>query len=373
LGNNQDRVPGTEHVYGIWRKVLRRISFIIFVSTFLTACERATPLSVQEKKVVDRLTNRMQTHCMGRYILELPRELHIRGALSINDVKISAVPEDLRSFNAMLVRRDFKLKNTKSSDEYPFFYKDGRGTTDHTRYFISRERPDRSPGFRKIEAYKWDNGYAITVEVRANDFTDPDQTSDPLVRKIGTNNDVPVKLARVLDYLDRVQGRADTDIPSEPGVCFFGGFVKGPASETEKVWSSYSLLHHPDVLFKLSTDTEMEEDTTLLQRSRSLGAHLQYFSAKTLRRGVVDLPGLPAEEWLTTTKTIKDVPGHYFTLEANSQTARWRSPFVMLDLQTGLTGPGYQPPPATSSLNDNEALAVWDAVSRTLRARPNGF
>jgi hypothetical protein len=156
-------------------------------------------------------------------------------------------------------------------------------------------------------------------------------------------------------------------------VCFSGGFIAGRAGETEEVWSSYAILPNPDVFFTVRTFTDIKEDDTLLQRGASNQKLLASIGAKLIRKGVVDLPDLPAEEWLMRSKTIKGVPGQSFTLEANQSSGRPQAPLVTLELQTGVTGNNHENPPKNSSLSDDEAVKVWDAVSRSLRARPNGF
>jgi hypothetical protein len=357
--------------------MIKSAILVIVISTSLTTCHWAKPLTVKEKNVIEHLTSRMKTRCAGRYIVDLPRELLVDGNITINDVRITSSPEkDLRSFQAMLVRREFRLREKKSRDAYPFLYKVGKGTSEHTKYFVSRERTDNYPDFRKIEAYKWDNGYAIKLEIDARDYTDPDRTSDSLVQKIGITNDVPQKLDLVLNFLDRVRGRSEDDIPSEPGVCFFGGFMKGEALrnvETENVKTVYTMLHNPDAFFKIETDTDIQEDTTLLERSRAFNVYALHFNVKTLRRGVVDLPNLPAEEWLTSANTLEGAPGHYLTLEANTKIGSPRTPFLMLNFKTGVATYALETSPKSSSLSDNEVVGLWDAVTRTLRPRPNGF
>ena len=326
--------------------------------------------------MINHLTDKMQTHCVGRYIIDLPRELQIAGSIEVNDVKITSKQQDLRSFKAMLVRREFKLRETRSRDKYPFLYKEGQGESENTRYFISRGRADKDPNFRKIEAYKWDNGYSITLEIDADDYTYPDRTSDPLVKKMGIRNEVPTKLAYVLSFLNRVQGRSDDKIPAEAGVCFSGGFMKGEAAkiaETENVSLSYAILRNPDTIFSIYTYTDMRLDTTLLERSKIGVEHLLLYNIKILRKGVVDLPDLPAEELLVSTKTIMGTPGHYLALEANAQTSSTESPLVIVNLKTGISNMALEEHPESSSLSDNEVVALWDAVTRTLRPRPNGF
>jgi hypothetical protein len=319
------------------------------------------------------LINEMNVRCIGRYLINLPRELRVKGGISVSDFQITSAEMDLRQFNANILLHGSKLKLTKSYDEHPFFYKEGEGQSEHTKYFISRRRHGGDPGARRIEAYKWDRGYEIKLEIEAVDFTDPDQTNDSLVKQMTDINDVPRKTSAILDLLSRVRGRSEDDIPAEPGVCFYGGFLAGKAEETENVWGTYRSIENPDVLFTINTDTNIKQDTTLLQRSRNLQSALDHFRAKTLRKGAVDLPNLPAEEWLLRARTLKGVPGQYLTLEANSNSGRPQAPLVILDLETGLGEKNNENLPKRSSLSDDEVLKVWDTVSRSLRVRPNAF
>jgi hypothetical protein len=339
----------------------------------LLSCRQNLTPKIAEEKVMLPLVRKMHSHCIGRYLIDLPGELRIKGAISVSGVRITSAEMDFRQFNANLLLRGERLKRTESFDEHPFFYKEGNGQSEHTRYFISRRHPGSDPGARQIEAYKWDRGYEIKLEITGSDYTDPDQTNDSLVKQMTEINDVPRKTGIVLDLLNRVRSRPEDEIPSEPGVCFFGGFIVGKSGETENVWATYRPLKNPDALFTVNTDTDIKQETTLLQRSGNMQSALAHFTAKTLRKGVVDLPNLPAEEWLMRARTLAGVPGQYLTLEANSSSGKPRAPLVILDLETGLAETIDENPPHNSSLSDDDVLTVWDAVSRSLRARPNGF
>ncbi|MNR57197.1 hypothetical protein D3C85_1779230 [compost metagenome] len=85
------------------------------------------------------------------------------------------------------------------------------------------------------------------------------------------------------------------------------------------------------------------------------------------------MAGVDAEEWLLAgPRPTTEVHGHLFSLEGNALENDVLAPFVGLDMETAVPLPddrGLE----RASLTDAEALAVWDAISRTLRPRPNGF
>lgn len=82
-----------------------------------------------------------------------------------------------------------------------------------------------------------------------------------------------------------------------------------------------------------------------------------------------------AEEWLLQGTTFFKVQGIVFSMEANSLDNKERKPVVTLDLETGAPS-ALTDDSATidkASLTEDEALGLWDIVSRTLRPRPNAF
>jgi hypothetical protein len=98
--------------------------------------------------------------------------------------------------------------------------------------------------------------------------------------------------------LSRAGGRTDDEIPSEPGLCFPGGFLSRKASDQEDISAGFMLSNMHDVSFSLSTDSSISETTTLLQRGADINEALSHNEGRTLRKGSVDVPGMHSEEWL---------------------------------------------------------------------------
>jgi hypothetical protein len=251
-----------------------------------------------------------------------------------------------------------------------FVYADGEAGSEGTRYFISRGKP-RNPRdtTRVIEAYKWHNGYRIALKVEGRD--DMSGMADDAF-----HDDIGEKVQRVFALLGSTHGRADDEIPDTPGACFPGGFLAGEACGPERIETRFVLEDQPDVSFSLTTDSGIGKTKTLLERGGDIESRLKDTSGgRTLRRDPVDLPdGLKAQEWLTTGLMPLKVRGHIFELECDPVSGGIDRPFLTLDMHNGgiPANIDWNHPPERASLTEDEALALWDAVSRTLRLRPNG-
>ncbi|WP_183035310.1 T6SS immunity protein Tli4 family protein [Cupriavidus sp. UME77] len=322
---------------------------------------------------MNELTVNLGPRCVGRYLIDMPADVFVFGNITVDQVPLeaTAMPED--QFQREVASREAELKGTRSADAYPFLYASGEVSGAATRYFIHRGDALAHPASRVIEAYKWDRGFQIKTRTEGWDYTNLDRTNDSLVELITPKNIVPELRARVFDLLKRVRGRPESEIPSEPGVCFFGGFLPGKAGATEKIWSHFVLHDKIDVRVVMNTDSDIQEPTTLLQRGDSINAALKEREGRTIRKGPVDLPGLQAEEWLMAAITTRGVPGHHLVLEANSRIGSAQTPLVILKLDTGSHNKVLRDPIEKASLTEGEAVAFWDVVSRTLRPRPNGF
>jgi Tle cognate immunity protein 4 C-terminal domain len=197
----------------------------------------------------------------------------------------------------------------------------------------------------------------------------------PSVRDDPDMTDAPERTRRVVSMLSRIRGREDDDIPTEPGICFMGGFLPGTATAQETVSASFLLHDKHDVGFRVETDSDIHESDTLIQRT-DMNEAINAADGRTIRKGQIQLQGIQqAEEWLSDGLTGAKVRGHYFALEANSKIGSAATPMVSLDMNNGGRLPGIDGDRhlTQASLTEGEVVALWDAVSRSLRPRPNGF
>jgi hypothetical protein len=272
--------------------------------------------------------------------------------------------------------RSKELQSTQSHFGYRFLYDDTIiKDIPESRYFVSLGNPySDSDTDRLIEAYTWNNGYQIKMQIMASDARNSITfKDDPTVRNDPAMTDAPAKSRTLVSLMSRARGRPDDEIPGEPGVCFQGGFLRGSSWERENVSAEFSLRDHQDVSIELDTNSYIQESDTLLERGNEIQRDLKSFDGQSIRRGVVDTPHFHAEEWLVSL-TDSGIRGYRFALEANSKIGSPKTPLVSLTMDVGLPKPPLDAKqPEKASLTEAEAIGAWDAISRSLRPRPNAF
>jgi hypothetical protein len=360
-------------------RTLRAVLAVACLIFTVAACDpKPAPLSQQEKQAVTGLTENMKTRCVGRYLIDMPGDAWESGRAKIKGVSIDAKAMTEDAWRQEVAQREAALKATTSRDVYPFLYAVGKGRGDNTYYFIHRGTIYEAPNRRYIEGYKWDRGYRFLLKVKTYDYTRPDRTNDPVVKQFDVKNEVPEKTAVVFALLEKLRGRTADEIPTERGVCFAGGFLPAPAGSNEEVDAQFGFDHSmQDVLWSVSTSPDFLDNTTVSQHADSTEARvgLKAMEGRDARKGAFDQSGMPATEWLYESLKPGDGRGVTFEMGVNETTSKPTMPNFSLELNTGgqyvvqgrLTK--FDPP----SLTTGQAVALWDAVSRSLRMRPGAL
>lgn len=189
-----------------------------------------------------------------------------------------------------------------------------------------------------------------------------------------------VNLAEMQDIARRLRVREDSEVPSEPGICLEAGFIPEVDGRYHEMTSiGFRFPEFPDVSFSITTTK-----TDRVNPSDSLESALEgglreaiangngwwYMRIKTLREGkrrVGDWEGYekvarvpPQESGLPST--------HEFVFRAVGVPKDKFRPYVDMQLSSGVeqnTKGGREP-----SLEDDEAVALWDRLTTSIRVRP---
>jgi hypothetical protein len=351
---------------------IRKLALLASLLLLVAACHKnPPPLTQQEKQTVTELTANLKPRCVGRYLIDMPGDALPAGSTTIQGVTFETTPMTRDKFEQEVVAREAKLKTTKNRFGYRVLYDYGQvPNTPHSRYFVAlRDLDDTADLSRAIEAYRWDAGYQIKLRIEASDWVHAEYKKKvqgtPYAVPDEPINDVPEKTGLVLGLIQKVRGRADDEIPIEPGVCFQGGFLPRKAGDGEDIRVFFAMKDKPDVNFELATDTDMRDQLkdTLPSRLPQIQLEMKEADGRIIRTGEVDVGGIKAQEVLISGNTVANTRGHRFLLEANTAIGGAMSPFLTLNLYDIKKG----------SLTEGEAISLWDTVSRTLRPRPNGF
>ncbi|MGS1032288.1 T6SS immunity protein Tli4 family protein [Burkholderia glumae] len=363
---------------------LRRLAFIALVIVPIVACRKhAPPMTEQERITVSEITENLKPRCVGRYLIDVPDDALSRGDLTVQGVTFETKRMSVDEFTREMNAYEASLKTKRNIHGYQVLYDHGKvPDTPHSRYFVTlSDFDDTADLTRAIEAYKWDAGCEIKLRIEASDWVHSTykrkvQNTPYAVPDIPIN-DVPEKTRLVLNFAASVRGRADDEIPGEPGVCFKDGFLPRKAALGEEVSVLFALKDKTDVSFTLKTDTDLRElpKDTLLNRLPEIRSEIKdpNTNGHIIRSGAVDVSSIKAEELLLSGTTAARIPGHNFTLQANTATSGALTPYLVLDMDNGNFNSFTADSLKKASLTESEAIALWDVVSRTLRPRPNAF
>ena len=350
--------------------------------------EQGVPaMNEQEQQTVDAYTRTQAPVCIGRFQVAMPQQLALgHSTLTVNDARISAKFTSRQMFQRFIRERREELANTATDDERDQPYLKKVYEIDPNTFIFDRnEAPHMPDAARVLEGYRRAGLTLFMVEIKATDVAG-DRYTD-MRASLATNK--PERLKQVEYLLQNLIPRKAHDIPDTPGLCFEGGFLAGGAEEPipgaalpfreETVAMTFVDRQHRDVYIHFNANSTIKTEDTLLDR---MGQAESVMKAKgddhfgVLRKGTLELQGIEqAEEWLGTVTTDEDVRGHHFMIEANSQRGSAREPRISVTFKNGefSFGDDYQPSLDEASLTDAEAAGLWDAITRSFRARDNAF
>jgi Tle cognate immunity protein 4 C-terminal domain/Tle cognate immunity protein 4 N-terminal domain len=355
----------------------------------ISACQaKTTPMTNNDTQREEKLIARMTTRCIGRHLIDLPEAfvLNSEDATEVDGVKLKVLPMNKTAFDLLLASREAELQreHMDAQPKNPFLKSVIPLNADSLgKVFDRGEATGTLDVSRTLELWGWRQNFKIEASIKATDASDPKYATHSYWKS--GQNDKPAKLAQLLRVFEQVRGRAQTEVPTEPGLCIANGFVKGPANPKEQTYIPFHLEGMPDVFFGFHSKTNVREKDTLLERSADIEKQSKEAGAVTVRKGKRALNGVAAEEWLWRGTTTSHVKGTLFMLLANETVADPTKPKIELDFYNGYRIPrpalsdeekrrlGLYSELTKASLTEAEALAIWDKATATLRPRPNAF
>jgi Tle cognate immunity protein 4 C-terminal domain/Tle cognate immunity protein 4 N-terminal domain len=315
--------------------------------------------STKDIQKMSTYTEQMTTHCVGRFLIDVPQKATTsEGAYglriaSLKTKKAVALPQAtlLSQLDAEIAQRKEFLsavpsplkKNSSNQTKFQAAYQPS-GNTRSLWY-------TKEDGNTVMDGYVAVNSRVFELHTNANDENDVKEFNDFLVEIAPT-----------------LRVRENSEIPSTPGACFNGGFTSMNPERGENVSWTWELDGHPDVSFGVSMRTNgakvrpgvVDREAEIL---KDLGQYIG--GLRILRKQRLVVGEMNAQEWSHI--QTGDKTEYNFQIDIPGLPNNNAAPFIKLSLTVGGYGPnGYAPP----SLTEGEALALWDAVTKTLRLRP---
>lgn len=360
----------------------RHLVSLLFSAAALAACQpnKALTMTPDEIQRIDQLTARMTTRCVGRYLIDLPEAfvLNSQSRTVIEDVTLQVEPMRKFEFDHLLQARTARLKAETIFGEQTPSLTAIHELADRSGHVFNRSRSRESDVLRSLELRAFGDGMAITMTVDAREMRpgprDPGDTRQ---------TDTPQKLAHLLNVYERTRGRPDHEIPTEQGICFANGFVKGAPTDQEWIDMHHQWSDVQDVYFSYHFMSHIgPQNPSLLGRGREIEANLATVNGKTVRKGERSGHGLQFEEWLLYRDSRAKSRLYDYTLELNAAFGNADKPFLAVDFVSGVRPPRPSPtseqaavekPIAQASLGEAPSTVLWDKVTSTLRPRPGAF
>lgn len=353
------------------KPTLTRWTCAWLAATLMTACDvhpaswktaNMTPLSPRLQTALKNL----KPHCFGRFLIDLPEGTTVAwgGALSME-----VAPGRAAELEATVKATEDRLKK---EPRYPLtkglhlYFETRDGTLPGMKHVISQQ-DFGSDGFLRINTY-----FAMGASLVA-------MQSYALTKKLDET------LFELHDIARRLRPRTEEEIPSEPGQCIENAFlVDRPDEDKQEVRDflnvGFRLKDPADVHLSISieaaTDNELGKpglekrlkDTE--QREGARGNSNPYRHLTTFRRAKREIHDWKdGFEFLTRAPDDGESQSHHdFWMIFRGQMDKLYHPYVDIRMATGVSD--NQSGSIKPSITDAEAIALWDALTSTIRVRP---
>lgn len=309
-----------------------------------------------------------KTVCFGRFIVDVPETASVVWGDAIVDLGITIAPGGSSEVSKLAQKFTDELKNTEAIYH------------NHVPLFLSEEHIESPPG-RIITGYE---AFDAVNGLKVNGYFS--WGNDGLViDALPLQEDRSETVADIKSIAQHLRPRAESEIPPEPGNCLEYAFLKdkpiaGKEPPSEHIRIGFRLKEFPDthlsILVGPSNPYHSEGNTLewqlarLEERQKAEDANHPMLKTVYFRRGPRQI-----HEWLNGWEAVSrspDQPGvfgtHDFILDVKGVPKDVLRPYADIRMQTGVAdnAAGAVKP----SLTDDEAVAVWDRITSSIRVRP---
>lgn len=321
----------------------------------------------QDKHEVTRMTEKMKTVCVGRFLLDLPAEAQFElRRPRVDGFDIAVFDESDDEFQKRVMSRKEQLEAT----------------------------PDRPGGHKNLELNREvrnDHGFEGHLFVHGRDVTEG-QSSDgltieryryesvsveALIHANGISIDVsapsydPESVGNLTKLIAQIVPNTENRIPSESGFCLDRVYIRDPlsAEQREEIMMAAWLPERPDILFRMMLAAGTEPDRQgLLERGAESDMKLsddERVRVSRLRAEKRSIGGIEGEELVERVVENNDAVVYSFWWEVNGTANNVFIPHIVFRMNTGQG----EHSPVPSSLSESGATCLWDTVLSSIRVR----
>jgi hypothetical protein len=313
------------------------------------------------------MLEKKKTLCVGRILVDVPEQ----AATSISGEMIQGFAIDTFEESEEQFRERLKSRESEIAVQ-PTDAKDPGGlvaTSDlHTPGMIGRVLV-----YGRDHAYGIENGSRVESEwVSIEAHAHLNGMSFTLSKKFASEADASTAEA----LLAGLHLRDEYEIPSVPGFCIRRAFFAESLfrRKNEHITLHLGLPGHPDFGLALSSMPGGDEGNTLLERTAKTDSESsidEMIRVTKLRSRKRTVNGFDGEEEVERVRELNFTTGYSFMWEFRGVANDPLQPFLSLNMETG-TNPRPGGKPVESSLHEDASVALWDAISSSIRLRKVG-
>ncbi|WP_227108220.1 T6SS immunity protein Tli4 family protein [Chromobacterium rhizoryzae] len=328
-------------------------------------------------KRIDALFKETKPVCFGRYLIDVPKGAQVIWGPTSVEYEIVSYPKE--GYKVRIEARDKtkEIEAEKHQTEPSMLIGVFDGPNADSKIVVGYESTDDTYGanlYSYIQLGK--NAYVqkakgATLGVRDDSASMGLRLDKTLYKK---------HVAILQDVAGRMSVSTDDEVPKEDGICIEAGFVSGTTPKYQEQTSiGFRFPEFPDVSFSLSSSkTKQYNETNTLEwalregkeQALSQGKGVLWDRVDTLQKGPRVIAGWEGDEILSRLPEDGSTPSHHqFRFNyAGKPTFDPLHPVVEITMNTGVSGNtvGEVHP----SLTDDEAVALWEKLTSTIRVRP---
>jgi hypothetical protein len=335
--------------------------------------DRTTPMNAPSPRI-NKLFAQTRPVCFGRFVIDLPATAQVVWGPSSVDDDIASYPGEGYKLRAEITAKEKELKEEKHIREPSTYIGTFDGPNQDSKIVVGYSDFESS-GLVQLNSYirLGKHGYVQSAKSAALG-----RDKAGIVNKTGYQRYV----AEMQDVARRLRVRGEDEVPADPGICIDSGFVAEDAGRYyELISTGFRFPEYPDVSFSVMTikSNRVNPDDSLevaLREAKDMakeaGEGRWYSQIKTLRHGKREMGGWEGSEQLARLPPQPKTKGkpsyHEFVFKSIGVANDVFRPYVNMEMSTGVdeNDKGEVPP----SLKDEEAVALWDTLTRSIRVRP---
>lgn len=323
--------------------VLGSLLLASYISTAFAEKRMSEPVVMSQR--LQSLFAKTKQVCFGRYVMEVPAEAELLWGFQEFPGKIITHAGDAKQLRAMAeAYRSEQLAKDKTA-EITYFKLEPSSNSIEVRYFPSDIAKSLGNERKHVfvaagqDLFEWFYGGKELA---------------PLVHGI--------------------RARKNTEIPTAPGVCIDHGFVADSSGSFQEIFSAgIDLPSFPDVSFSIlsNKDASTDGDPGLIERHYDAMGKTPPAGIKRLQLGKREVNGWKGEQVLLRRDGIeKGVFAHEFLWASIGKSGSALNP-ASVDVQLNTGVKANRTLGQSSSLTDEEALALWNRLLDSVRFRVN--